>query len=393
MKWLGQQAESLGVEIFPGIAASEILYHPDGSVKGIATADVGIHKDGSPKETFERGMELHAKVTVFAEGCRGHLTKGLSKKLNLREKCEPMSFAIGLKELWELDEKKFIPGYAEHTFGWPLDRQTYGGSFLYHLEDNGQRLCSIGYVVALDYKNPYLNPYKEFQRFKTHPSVRKHLEGGKRICYGARALNEGGIQSIPKLTFPGGCLIGCTAGFLDVAKLKGTHNAMKSGMLAAEAIVEALGKGESKTAGICPETYEEKIKSSWIWKELTASRNFRPSFNTKLGYLGGLPYTGIFCVLFRGKEPWTFSHGGADNTKLRSKKEYKPIDYPKPDNVLTFDLLSSVALTNTNHEHDQPPHLTLMNDSVPTEINLAKYDGPEGKYCPAGKKLINFFGK
>uniref|UniRef100_A0A915IZM8 Electron transfer flavoprotein-ubiquinone oxidoreductase n=1 Tax=Romanomermis culicivorax TaxID=13658 RepID=A0A915IZM8_ROMCU len=362
-----------------------ILFHEDGSVKGIATNDVGIAKDGSPKSNFQRGMELHAKVTILAEGCRGHLTKFLSRKLDLRRNCQPMSFGIGLKELWLLDPQKHKPGYVEHTMGWPMPYDTYGGSFMYHIVDEGQPLCSLGFVVALDYKNTNINPFKELQRYKTHPSINKVLEGGKRIGYGARALNEGGFQCIPKLTFAGGCLIGCTAGFLNVTKLKGTHNAMKSGILAAEATVEALAKSaESKTIGIEPVTFEDKLKNSWIWKELKDSRNVRPSFNTKLGFWGGLAYTGAFYIVGRGREPWTLSHGGPDNIKLKPKMECPaPIDYPKPDNKLTFDLLSSVSLTGTNHEEDQPAHLTLLNDDVPQNVNLKIYDGPEGRYCPA----------
>uniref|UniRef100_A0A914USS8 Electron transfer flavoprotein-ubiquinone oxidoreductase n=1 Tax=Plectus sambesii TaxID=2011161 RepID=A0A914USS8_9BILA len=328
-------------------------------------------------------MELHAKCTIFAEGCRGHLTKQVIRNFDLRKDSHPPSYGIGLKELWELDPKKHQPGYIEHTFGWPLPRTTYGGSFLYHILDNDQPLCAIGFVVALDYDNPYLHPYKEFQRYKTHPSIRKHLEGGKRIGYGARALNEGGFQTIPKLTFPGGCLIGCTAGFMNVAKLKGSHTAIKSGMLAAEAIFDEIGKGESATTGLNPESYETNIKNSWIWKELKASRNVRPSFNTSLGWIGGMMYTGAFFVVGRGIEPWTLHHGKPDNEKLKPAKDFKPIDYPKPDGQLTFDLLTSVALTGTNHEENQPSHLTLLNDDVPVEVNLAVYDGPEGRFCPA----------
>ncbi|KAL3880192.1 hypothetical protein ACJMK2_032454, partial [Sinanodonta woodiana] len=383
VRWLGQQAEELGVEMYPGYAASEVLFHEDGSVKGIATNDVGINKDGSPKEIFERGMELHAKITIFGEGCHGHLSKQLFKRFDLRKNCEPQSYGIGLKELWEVDPSKHQPGLVEHTVGWPFDKLTYGGSFLYHLDEGP--LVSIGVVVGLDYTNPYLNPFKEFQRFKHHPSVEAVLRGGRRIGYGARALNEGGLQSIPKLTFPGGCLIGCSPGFLNVPKIKGTHNAMKSGMLAAESVFETISSEKSsETKGLNPEMYEDKIRQSWVWKELKACRNVRPSFHTRLGLYGGLVYTGIFYVGLRGKEPWTLSHGGADYTKLKPAENCKPIDYPKPDGQISFDLLSSVALTGTNHDHNQPAHLTLMDDTVPVKQNLAKYDGPEQRFCPAG---------
>ncbi|XP_017887860.1 electron transfer flavoprotein-ubiquinone oxidoreductase, mitochondrial isoform X2 [Ceratina calcarata] len=383
--WLGEQAEAMGVELYPGYAAAEVLYHEDGSVKGIATNDVGIAKDGSPKDTFERGMELHAKCTIFAEGCHGHLTKQVSRKLNLRKDCEPQTYGIGLKEIWEINPEKHRPGTVEHTIGWPLTKDTYGGSFLYHLNEDTP-LIAIGFVIGLDYSNPYLHPFKEFQRYKLHPSIRPVLEGGKRIAYGARALVEGGLQSLPKLQFPGGCLIGCTAGFLNVPKVKGTHNAMKSGMLAAESVVEAIINTESNpspTKGLEPVTYTEKIKNSWIYKELKAVRNMRPSFHTSLGIYGGVLYSG-FSMLIGGREPWTLSHGGPDYKKLKSASECTPIEYPKPDNEVSFDLLSSVALTGTNHEGDQPPHLTLADDSIPVKMNLAKFAGPEGRFCPAG---------
>uniref|UniRef100_A0A8D8Q6F9 Electron transfer flavoprotein-ubiquinone oxidoreductase n=1 Tax=Cacopsylla melanoneura TaxID=428564 RepID=A0A8D8Q6F9_9HEMI len=383
VKWLGEQAEALGVEIYPGIPASDVLYHPDGSVKGIATGDVGIAKDGSPKDTFARGMELHAKVTIFAEGCHGHLTKSISSKFNLRESACPQTYGIGLKEVWEVRPELHKPGRVEHTIGWPLDFKTYGGSFLYHLNEPTP-LVAVGFVVGLDYTNPYLSPFKEFQRFKTHPSVRPVFEGGKRIAYGARALNEGGLQAIPKLTFPGGCLVGCTAGFLNVPKIKGTHNAMKSGMLAAEATYETLAQaGDNVTSGLEPTSYEDKIRSSWIYKELKEVRNCRPSFHSKLGLWGGLAYSGA-SIMMKGIEPWTFKWNKGDNAALIPAAQSAPIQYPKPDGVVSFDLLSSVALTGTNHEGDQPAHLTLKDDSVPVNINLAVYDGPEGRFCPAG---------
>ncbi|KAM6400709.1 electron transfer flavoprotein-ubiquinone oxidoreductase, mitochondrial [Pluvialis apricaria] len=385
VSWLGEQAEALGVEVYPGYAAAEVLFHEDGSVKGIATNDVGIQKDGAPKATFERGLELHAKVTVFAEGCHGHLAKQLYKKYNLREKCQPQSYGIGLKELWTIDEKKWKPGRVEHTVGWPLDRHTYGGSFLYHLNE-GEPLVALGFVVGLDYQNPYLNPFREFQRWKHHPSVQPTLEGGTRIAYGARALNEGGFQSIPKLTFPGGLLIGCSPGLMNVPKIKGTHTAMKSGMLASEAIFSQLINEnlQSKTIGLDVQEYEENLKKSWVWKELYAVRNIRPSCHSILGVYGGMIYTGIFYWILRGREPWTLKHPGPDFAQLKPAKDCTPIEYPKPDGKISFDLLSSVALSGTNHEHDQPAHLTLKDDSVPVSRNLAVFDGPEQRFCPAG---------
>ncbi|KRX68419.1 Electron transfer flavoprotein-ubiquinone oxidoreductase, mitochondrial, partial [Trichinella sp. T9] len=349
VRWLGEMAEELGVEIYPGYAAAEVLYDDSGNVCGIATNDVGIAKDGSPKPNFERGMELHSKFTIFAEGCRGHLTKMISKKFDLRKNADVMTFGIGLKELWALDPSKHRSGYVEHGIGWPLKYDHYGGTFLYHLDDNGQPLCSLGIVVALDYKNTYLNPYQELQRFKTHPAVCRHLEGGKRLGYGARALNEGGFQSIPKFIFPGGCLIGCTAGFLNPAALKGVHLSMKSGILAAEALFQEIFKEKSfQKNGILLEEYEKKVKNSHIWRDLKSNR------------------------------------GPADCQMLKPSKECRKIIYPTPDDVVTFDLLSSVALTGTNHNHDQPAHLTLLNDDVPQRINLPIYDGPESRFCPAG---------
>lgn len=381
VEWLGSQAEELGVEIYPGYAASEILFDGD-KVCGIATNDVGIAKDGSPKDSFERGMELRAKCTIFSEGCHGHLAKQLYSRFNLRENCEPQTYGIGLKELWEIDPALHKPGTVEHTIGWPLPFNTYGGSFLYHLTAEVPTIA-VGFVVGLDYENPYLSPFKTFQQFKLHPSVRRYFETGKRISYGARALNEGGLQSIPKLTFPGGCLIGCSPGLLNTPKIKGTHNAQKSGMLAAEAIFDAF-KADKLDYGFEPVEYEKSLKESWVWKELKEARNVRPSFNTKLGLLGGVAYTGAFYIALRGLEPWTLKHGGPDHAHLKPAAECKPIEYPKPDGQITFDLLSSVALTNTNHEADQPAHLTLKNDNIPVERNLKIFDGPEGRFCPAG---------
>ena len=384
VEWLATQAEELGVEIYSGIAASEVLYDKEGNVCGIATNDVGIAKDGSPKQSFERGMELRAKSTIFAEGCHGSLAKQLYKKFNLRANCEPQSYGIGLKEIWEIDKSLHRPGRVEHTVGWPLDKNTYGGSFLYHLNEETP-LIAVGFVVGLDYSNPYLSPFKEFQRFKLHPSVRPYFESpnAKRIAYGARALNEGGLQSIPKLTFPGGCLVGCSPGFLNMPKIKGTHNAMKSAMIAAETVFDAFS-ADALNYGFEPKEYETNLKNSWVYKELKTARNVRPSFHTSLGLYGGIAYTGLFYVLLRGVEPWTLKHGTPDHLSLKPAKDCKPIEYPKPDGKITFDLLSSVALTGTNHESDQPPHLTLMNDDIPVERNLKIYDGPEQRFCPAG---------
>uniref|UniRef100_A0A0N5BMW8 Electron transfer flavoprotein-ubiquinone oxidoreductase n=1 Tax=Strongyloides papillosus TaxID=174720 RepID=A0A0N5BMW8_STREA len=379
VKWLGQKAEEYGVEIYPGIAASEILYNEDGSVKGIATNDVGIKKDGSPKDSFERGMELHAKCTLFAEGCRGHLTKQIMKKFDLQKGKHPMSFGIGLKELWEIAPEKHVPGYIEHTLGWPLNYDQYGGSFLYHIDDNGTPLVSLGFIVALDYRNPYISPYQMFQQWKTHPSISKYLEGGKRIAYGARALNEGGYQTVPKLHFPGGALIGCGGSLLNVAKLKGTHTAMLSGITAAEAIFPKLE--ENKT--IDPVEYQTAMDNGEVMKELKKSRNVRPSFNNKLGYYAGMAYTGLFYVIGKGIEPWTLKHGKQDHEKLQPKENFSKIEYDKPDNRITFNILDSVSLTGTNHDEDQPCHLTLLDDSVPESVNLKIYDGPEQRFCPA----------
>jgi len=382
VEWLGQQAEELGVEIYPGFAASEVLYNEDGSVGGVATNDVGIAKDGSPKDSFEPGMEFRAKCTIFSEGCRGHLAKGVMSKFDLNKDNQGQIYGIGIKELWQVEAEKHHPGRIEHTVGWPLpDTHTYGGSFLYHLnEDN---LVAVGFVVGLDYTNPYLHPFKTFQQFKTHPSVAPLFEGGTRIGYGARALNEGGFQSLPKLTFPGGCLIGCSAGFMNVPKIKGTHTAMKSAMLAAEAVFAKVTAGDSETEGVEPAEYETSLRNSWVWSELKSVRNIKPAFH-KFGLWGGIAYTGAFYAIGRGLEPWTLKHEGTDNQSLKPASECKEIEYPKPDGKLTFDLLSSVALTGTNHEADQPAHLTLYDDNVPENVNWTKFAGPEGRFCPAG---------
>jgi electron-transferring-flavoprotein dehydrogenase len=373
-RWLGKQAEELGVEIYAGFAGAEVLYNEDGSVKGVATGDMGVAKDGTHTANYQPGVELHAKQTVFAEGCRGSLTKTLFKRFGLREGVDPQTYGIGIKELWEIDAGKHRAGLVMHTIGWPLASDTYGGSFLYHLEDN---LVSVGFVVGLDYRNPHLSPFDEFQRFKTHPEVRPFLEGGRRVAYGARAISEGGFQSLPKLTFPGGMLIGDTAGFLNVPKIKGTHMAMKSGMTAAEAIADALaGDAPREITG-----YPERLKRTWLWDELHRVRNIRPSFYW--GMWPGVVYAGIDQYVFQGKAPWTFRIH-ADHTQLAKAPDCPRIDYPKPDGVVTFDKLSSVYLSGTNHEENQPSHLTLADASVPIAVNLALYDAPEQRYCPAG---------
>jgi electron-transferring-flavoprotein dehydrogenase len=376
-RWLGEQAEALGVEIYPGFAAAEVLFNEDGSVKGIATGDMGLDKNGEPKSSHEPGMELHAKYTLFSEGCRGSLSQQLIESFKLNANCESQTYGLGIKELWEIDPAKHQAGLALHTAGWPLDMGTYGGSFIYHLEDNQ---LAIGMVVGLDYKNPYMSPYEEFQRLKTHPEIRQMLEGGKRIAYGARSLNEGGIQSLPGLVFPGGALIGCSAGFLNVPKIKGTHTAMKSGMLAAETVVEALSQGRSSDE---LSKYPERIDNSWLKEELHQARNFRPAF-AKWGLIGGTLYAGIDLKLFRGKAPWTLSHHGRDRDQLKLASDCQPIDYPSPDGKITFDRLSSVFLSSTNHEEDQPVHLKLNNEAVPIEHNLRLYAAPEQRFCPAG---------
>jgi electron-transferring-flavoprotein dehydrogenase len=377
-RWLGEQAEALGVEIYPGFAAAEVLYNDDGSVKGVATGDMGIGKDGQPKATHEQGLELHARYTLFGEGCRGSLTKGLMQKFDLNADNDPQTFGIGIKELWELPEDQHNEGQIVHTAGWPMDTKTWGGSFIYHLSD---RQAYVGYVVGLDYQNPHLSPFEEFQRFKTHPAIRKMLEGGKRISYGARALNEGGLQSIPTLSFPGGALIGCTAGFLNVPKIKGSHNAMKTGMLAAESVFEDF-VAETKSEDKVLTSYPEKFKASWVYKELHAVRNFRPAF-AKFGMLG-FAIGGMELKLLGGKTPWTFRHKHRDHESLKPAADMPKIDYPKPDNVASFDRNSSVFLSATNHEEDQPVHLTLKDASVPIAHNLAIYDAPEQRFCPAG---------
>ena len=373
-RWLAEQAEQLEIEIFPGFAAAEILYDDSGAVRGIATGDMGVGTDGEPTDNFEPGVELVARQTLFAEGCRGSLSKQLMQKFNLRDGIEPQTYGIGLKELWEIDPAKHQLGKVEHSIGWPLDNQTYGGSFLYHIEKNQ---VSVGFVIGLDYQNPHISPFEEFQRFKTHPSIRPLFEGGKRISYGARAISEGGLQSIPKLTFPGGCLIGDSAGFLNVPKIKGTHTAMKSAMLAAEAVFECLQQTESNEAS----SYAEKFRNSWLWDELNLVRNIRPGFQK--GLWRGLISAAIETYFTKGKGSKTLNHH-EDHLQLGKASDFKPIDYPKPDGEVSFDRLSSVFLSGTFHEENQPVHLTLKDDTVPIKINLADYDAPEQRYCPAG---------
>ncbi len=373
-RWLATQAEALGVEIYPGFPAAEFL-EEDGRICGIATGDMGIGKDGKPTENFQRGMELRARFTLFAEGCRGSLSKQLVRRFHLRDGHDPQTYAIGIKELWEVPAANHRPGLVEHTIGWPLDAGTYGGSFLYHF---GNNLISYGFVIGLDYRNPWLSPFDEMQRFKIHPEVRKHFEGGRRISYGARALNEGGLQSIPRLTFPGGALIGDAAGFVNVPKIKGTHTSMKSGMLAAETVAEALGANASDLG-----SYETKLRESWVWQELSLVRNIRPSF-AKFGLWGGLAYSALDTYVLRGKAPWTFHHSHPDNETLLQAAAAPRMEYPRPDGVLTFDRLSSVFISNTNHEENQPPHLRLADPDIAITLNWQRYGSPESRYCPAG---------
>jgi electron-transferring-flavoprotein dehydrogenase len=375
-RWLGQQAESAGVEIFPGFAAAEVLYDKAGAVMGVATGDMGINRKGERTDAYQPGMELHAKYTLFAEGCRGHLGRQLEEKFSLRQGSGPQVYGIGLKELWEIRPDRHQPGLVVHTAGWPLASDTYGGSFLYHLSDHQ---LSIGFVVGLGYANPYLSPYEEFQRYKTHPAIRGTLEGGKRIAYGARAITAGGLQSLPKLVFPGGCLIGDDAGFLNASRIKGSHCAIKSGMLAAEAAAAALGAGRARDELIA---YPEAFRGSWLFDELYRARNFKPWMSKGL-YTGTL-MVGIDQIVFGGKAPWTLAHKGPDHEQLRPKAEFSPIAYPKPDGVISFDRLTSVSFSNTNHNEDQPVHLTLKDPTVPIDVNLERYDAPEQRYCPAG---------
>ena len=375
-RWLGQQAEALGVEIFPGFPAADVLYEENGTVKGVVTGDMGVDHEGKPTDAYQPGMELHGKYTFFAEGCRGHLGRRLQERFRLREGVDPQVYGIGLKELWELKPERHQPGLVMHTAGWPLESDTYGGSFFYHMEDN---LAAVGFVVGLGYRNPFLSPYEEFQRYKTHPSIRSFLEGAKRIAYGARAISAGGLQSLPKFVFPGGCLIGDDAGFLNASRIKGSHAAIKSGMLAAEAAFQALQAGRASDELTA---YSEAFRQSWLHDELYRARNFKPFMSR--GLYAGTFMVGIDQVVFRGKAPWTLHHKHADHETLTPRDRAQPIAYPKPDNVLTFDRLSSVFLSNTNHNEDQPVHLTLRDPAVPITVNLPLYDAPEQRYCPAG---------
>jgi len=375
-RWLGKQAEALGVEIYPGFAASEILYDGKGAVRGVATGDMGVGSDGKPTDQYQPGIELLGKYTLFAEGCRGHLGRQLMARFRLDAGCDPQAYGLGIKELWEIEAGRHQPGLVIHSAGWPLDAGTYGGSFLYHMED---RLVAVGFIVGLAYANPYLSPYEEFQRYKTHPYVRRFLEGGKRLAYGARAIAAGGIMSLPRLVFPGGALVGDEAGFLNAARIKGSHAAIKSGMLAAEAAFAALGAGRS---GDELAAYPEAFRESWLFDELYRARNFKQWMSK--GLYAGTMMVGLEQYLLGGKFPWTLHHRHADHECLRPAAESRPIDYPKPDGKLTFDRLSSVFISNTNHEENQPAHLTLKDASLPVNLNLAKYAGPESRYCPAG---------
>jgi len=370
-RWLATQAEELGVEIYPGFAAAEVLYDDDGRVCGVATGDMGIGKDGQPTAAYTPGVELRGRETLFAEGARGSLTKMLVERFDLRAHADPQSYAIGIKELWEVAPGRRHRGQVVHTVGWPLNNRTYGGSFLYHLED-GQ--VSVGFVIGLDYDNPYLSPFEEFQRFKTHPAIREVFEGGRRIAYGARALNEGGFQSIPRLDFPGGALVGCAAGFVNVPKIKGSHTAMKSGMVAAEAVFARLGGDRDATVAAA-------LEQSWVWDELYRVRNIRPSF--RLGTLAGIAYSALDTYVLRGKAPWTF-HNHADYSQLARADAMPPIAYPRPDGKISFDRLTSVSFSFTNHEEGQPAHLKLRDPEKAISINYRLYDSPEQRYCPAG---------
>lgn len=378
-RWLAAQAEELGVEIYPGFAVSEIVYNDDGSVKGVATGDLGIGRSGDQKDTYTPGMELHAKYTLIAEGVRGSLSKTLISKFSLDAGRDPQKFGIGLKELWQIDPEKHKPGLVIHTMGWPLGNSTGGGSFLYHLEDNQ---VAVGFVIHLNYKNPYISPFDEFQRYKTHPSIRPFFEGGKRISYGARAITEGGFQSVPKLIFPGGALIGCSAGFVNLPRIKGSHNAMKSGMLAADAVCDAIGAGRAYDE---LSAYEEGYQTSSIYKDLKRVRNMKPlwsRYGTVLGFgLGGID---LWMNNLGIGIPVTLKHGKADHETLIKASNVKPIDYPKPDGVVSFDKLSSVFLSSTNHEEDQPIHLRLTDENVPIQYNLPSFAEPAQRYCPAG---------
>ncbi|MCE2575727.1 electron transfer flavoprotein-ubiquinone oxidoreductase [Komagataeibacter sp. FNDCR2] len=374
-RWLAGRAEELGVEIYPGFAGAEVLVDDSGRVTGVATGDMGIGRDGQPTGNYAPGMELRAKYTLFAEGCRGSLTKQVTAMYDLRKGVDPQTYGLGIKELWEIPKEMHRPGLVQHSFGWPLDDRTYGGAWMYHF---GENLVSYGFVVGLDYPNTWLSPFDEMQRAKLHPAFRPYFENGRRVAYGARALSEGGIQSIPRLTFPGGALIGDTAGFLNVPKIKGTHTAMKSGMLAAEAVAEALA-----TNRVEPGSYTRRIRDSWLWQELRAVRNIRPAF-ARFGMKAGALYSGIDAMLLRGRAPWTLHTRHGDNETLEAASISPKISYPKPDGKITFDRLSSVFLSATNHEEDQPVHLKVRNTSLWKTVNWDVFRSPESRYCPAG---------
>ncbi|TAL75828.1 MAG: electron transfer flavoprotein-ubiquinone oxidoreductase [Burkholderiaceae bacterium] len=375
-KWMGEQAESLGVDLFPGFAATEVLYSETGAVRGVATGDMGVARDGSHTANYQPGMELHARYTLFAEGSRGQLGRELIERFQLDKGCDPQSYAIGIKEMWEVDPAQSQPGLVIHTSGWPLDADTYGGSFQYHLNNN---IVVVGLVIGLDYANPWLSPFDEFQRYKTHPAIRATFEGGKRIAYGARSLTAGGLLSLPKFVFPGGAMVGCEAGFLNASRIKGSHAAIKTGAMAAEAAFDALVADRSHDE---LSSFTDAFNNSWLYAELNKSRNFKQWF--KKGRTMGTLMTGIEQWLLRGKMPWTIHHSKPDHACLQPAAECARIDYPKPDGKLTFDRLSSVFISNTNHDENEPIHLTLKDASVPVSINLAKYGGPEVRYCPAG---------
>ncbi len=377
-RWMAEQAEALGAEIYPGFAASEVLFDDQGRVAGVATNDLGVGKDGSQKDGYQPGMELRAKYTFFAEGCRGSLSKQLEQRFDLRRDAQHQTYGIGLKELWELDPSQHQEGLVLHSSGWPMDNSTWGGSFIYHLDNNQ---AYVGFVIGLDYENPHLSPFDELQRFKHHPAIAPMLKGGRRISYGARALNEGGLQSIPQLAFPGGALIGCSAGFLNVPKIKGSHTAMKTGMLAAEAAHAALAGGDEGYGRL--EAYPQAFEKSWVHQELHAARNLRPAA-AKWGMKLGMLYGGFDLKLLGGKAPWTLAHHKPDHECLKPADKMPKIDYPKPDGVISFDKLSSVFISNTNHEEDQPVHLRLGDESIPIEKNLPEFDEPAQRYCPAG---------
>jgi electron-transferring-flavoprotein dehydrogenase len=383
-KWLADQAEALGVEIFPGFAAAEVLYNEDGSVKGVATGNMGVGKDGEPTGDFQLGMELHAKYTIFAEGARGHLGKQVISKFSLDANRDPQTYGIGVKELWEIDPARHKPGFVLHTAGWPMKSDTYGGAFLYHLEDN---LVTLGFITGLDYSNPYLSPFEEMQRWKTHPNIRWYLEGdeskgikpGKRISYGARAITAGGISSLPRFVFPGGALVGCEAGFLNVSRIKGSHAAIKTGMLAAEAAYEAIVAGRQNDE---LNSYTHAFENSWLYDELYKARNFKAWF--KKGLTTATIMNGLEQFVLKGNIPWTLHRNKPDHAYLKPADQCQPIAYPKPDGKLTFDRLSSVFISNTNHAENQPAHLTLKDAGVPVNVNLTRFAGPEQRYCPAG---------